>query len=253
MHMQDACLHRLSLKEIVEPYAGIVAFFECWGLPEGRKTLSFVLRAATRDKKTYIEDHGDLLFFYENMEKLVESAFLVHRLFKESAYGQTFAAVLEDAPRELFDEPDPALYCGGLGAGQRWDYFPRSLSRREFLDPYQVLEDFFDFRTLPEWREVLLELLSHAFSNAHAIESPVLRDIMDMQRYLHKLLEAAHLIYVREVFEIEGQQIVKYRPDVPPLNIPALQPDDEDADMDGAPDTGEDDIYRENEDIDTEA
>ena len=95
---------------------------------------------------------------------------------------------------------NPALYCSKLYTGEtHWDYFPRHLSRAEYLDPYWALEKCFQHKSSTEWKEFLMGLFYAAAKDDNTLaEDCHDADVYRSCRGLFKLLEACHLIKVRE-------------------------------------------------------
>ena len=104
--------------------------------------------------------------------------------------------------------PVPALYCGAVRKQSytAWDYFPRHLSRKEFADPYRVFNKLCRYKRLSEWRNTLQYFFSGAVAGG-----PVYTYFEDENIYLTcklllKLVEAAHLVKVREFEDADDQQ-----------------------------------------------
>lgn len=78
-----------------------------------------------------------------------------------------------------------------------WQDKPFRLDLDEIENPYQVVDRFFDDRTLPEHRAILWELLSAALSGSSA-ECFTAREGGEWVLYfreLEELIEASYIIY----------------------------------------------------------
>jgi hypothetical protein len=78
-----------------------------------------------------------------------------------------------------------------------WDFFPRHLSKKEFLDPYKALEKFASFRNIDQWKQVIRDLAIHALSEIPLNEFDDSNSILRTYIHLNKLIEATHLIEIR--------------------------------------------------------
>lgn len=95
--------------------------------------------------------------------------------------------------------PLPALYCGRAHDHYNaWDYFPRYLTRKEFMDPYRVFGKLARYKRLPAWRDIVQNLFSSAVSGKRIFTCCEDENFYLTGRLLLKLVEAAHLVWVRE-------------------------------------------------------
>ena len=89
-----------------------------------------------------------------------------------------------------------------------WSSFPRFLSFKEYSDPYLMFQKFFKLECSKDWTKVLKEVMEFALSIDSVM--PVINTIK-IYTYLSGLLEAAHLIDLREVVHIGGNLKTKFR------------------------------------------
>jgi hypothetical protein len=87
-----------------------------------------------------------------------------------------------------------------------FDYCPRHLTRMEYENPYLVFYKCRRKYTLVEWRQRLQDLWEHCCSSVHMYEFMDHPSIASDYKPLPKLLEAAHLIYVREIAKSKAQK-----------------------------------------------
>jgi hypothetical protein len=80
-----------------------------------------------------------------------------------------------------------------------FDYFPTSLSRREYKDPYRVIIGCLSRYTLPDWRNLLEDTWLAGLTTDTLYSLQDIRTANHVCRVLPKLLDAVHLIYVREL------------------------------------------------------
>lgn len=86
-------------------------------------------------------------------------------------------------------------YCSGVGKPDHWGDFPRSLSRSEYCNPYRVFAQLFKCRSLQRWVADWESLVEGALSSDNA---RLQLNAVWVCTGLIKLLEAAHLVWVRE-------------------------------------------------------
>jgi hypothetical protein len=125
--------------------------------------------------------------------RMVRSLILAAHALKEEKKVQ-----LQVSDDELFNKN---YYCSNLHSKNEWMEFPRALSKREFCNPYVVFKNFFKsqdlIKWLADWRDVGDSALCEFAGQLEL-------DRLKLCTYLLKLVEAAHLIDVREVTHIGG-------------------------------------------------
>jgi hypothetical protein len=72
------------------------------------------------------------------------------------------------------------------------------------MDPYLAFKRFFKYLTLPQWKGELHDLMEFALGKTSFSEACVDFDTLTIYFHLTKLVEAAHLIDVREITHIGG-------------------------------------------------
>lgn len=79
------------------------------------------------------------------------------------------------------------------------EFEPRKLSKEEVENPYQVIDNFFDFAHLPQIRTELWEMLKLTVSSSYHIQRRRDRaNLLYFYEKLEQLVEAAHIIHQRE-------------------------------------------------------
>jgi hypothetical protein len=136
-----------------------------------------------------------MLYFFDLLGKVIEAAEL---LTDEPGNREKGAVITPSSESDLLN---PYFYCSQTQKEfPAWQCFPRHLSRSEYLDPYWVLEKCFQRKSSAEWRAFLMDLFCAASKNDNSIVDDTHDiDIYRTCRYLFKLLEACHLIKVREM------------------------------------------------------
>jgi len=134
----------------------------------------------------------ELMNFQDILLKLLEAAWLLQQ---DPALRQ----VAEITVVKATGLPVPGLYCGRVCKQYTgWDYFPRYLNRKEFADPYRVFHKLLRYKRLPEWRDMIQHLFSALVSGKRIYVCCEDKNFHLTGRHLLKLVEAAHLVWVRE-------------------------------------------------------
>jgi hypothetical protein len=180
--------------EIADPYQAITELFTAADLAYYRRTIKDALNTACSDKVWNKTSPGDLLWFLERLESGINAAYLINNEKKKSP--------LSIGKEDIFN---PNLYCSWHADQGEWDFFPRSLSLKEYIDPYLAFKKFFKYLTLAEWKDRLRELMEFALGKTSFSEACVDFDTLQIYFHLTKLVEAAHLIDVREITHIGGR------------------------------------------------
>ncbi|WP_134090799.1 hypothetical protein [Olivibacter sp. XZL3] len=88
----------------------------------------------------------------------------------------------------------------------------RKLENQEINNIHLFLKDFFLYRDLDEWREILDDLLSYAHHHEHYIDTLSLSEFIVIREYLEKVAEAIFLIadlrfnYAEEQIEMQANK-----------------------------------------------
>ena len=178
-------------EKIKDPFQVIAAAFSFADMTFYRKLVKRLLQTAHSEKVYSKDSPGNLLFDMKMLESLINAAYLIVK--------QKHKSPLVISASDIMNKN---TYFGGR-PGDEWDFLPHSLSKKEFSDPYLVFTRFFEHQPLDKWKKDLEEVLNYSLSNnAH---DDVEIDFLSLYLYLNKIVEAAHLIDVREVIHIEGR------------------------------------------------
>ena len=178
---------------ITDPYQTIAEFFTAADLAYYRRTIKRAINVASSDKVWNKTSPGDLLWFFERLESAINAAYLINKEKKKSP--------LSIGKDDLFN---PNLFCSWHADLTAWDFFPRSLSLKEYIDPYLVFKRFFKYLSLAEWKRELHDIVEYALVETSFSEACIDFDTLPIYFHLTKLVEAAHLIDVREITNIGG-------------------------------------------------
>jgi hypothetical protein len=102
--------------------------------------------------------------------------------------------------RKKADWMDSQWWISKLRGGRiPFDYFPASLSAREYREPYKALQNCLATYSLPTWRKLLEDCWMAGLTTDTLFALQDMETAVHTCRLLPKLLDAAHLIYVREL------------------------------------------------------
>jgi hypothetical protein len=182
---------RTEVKDLPKAYRDIQEFFDSITLPKALAYLKSTIKSAEAKEIWKMSSPNDLLNFFESMKGLLESVFRIVDSRK------TLEVVVLSKKDKTPSLNDCSLYCANYDGLTAWDYFPRSLSKKEFRDPYKALSRFSEIRGIREWEEIMDYLLNGALGKSSLTEAGVHLEVFTISEQLHKMIEACHLIYVR--------------------------------------------------------
>lgn len=192
---QDYLKTSVWYKEPIEdPYQLIAEFFDSADIAYYRKHIKSIIQTAGSYNCWKKKDPGYLMDEFRLLESIINAAYLLNQQKKKDP--------LCIDPEDVFD---PNLFVGWHGKLDAWDFFPRSLSFKEFANPYLVLKRFFRFQELAKWKQDLQCLLDYSLRSLNILEEEENINLFGLHSHLTKLVEAAHLIDVREVNHIGGR------------------------------------------------
>ncbi len=174
-------------------YQIIHAFFDYSEMPPALRMLNTMIRAADAEKIWQGRSPADLLYFTEKLNELSEAAFSL-----TGWYDFQPAAIIEQSKKnDPWSLSNTRLYCRQHPKYSPWDYMPRTLSKKEFLNPYVALEKFTAYKSREQWQQTINNFLMHALSPSSISEFDDDTSILKCSRLLNKLIEASFLIHLR--------------------------------------------------------
>lgn len=175
--------------EITDPYQVFAETFSHGDLAHFRNIIKKMLQYAEAEKIYKEEAPCDVLL---NM-KIILSVLMAAHALKDKKKGP-----IEVSEVDVFNKK---YYCSNSRSLDPWSDFPRCLSKKEFCNPYLVFKKFFNYQALDKWMHDLEEIVDFALSR---YRGELGLDMLAIYLHLTKLIEAAHLINVREVIHIGG-------------------------------------------------
>lgn len=174
-------------------YQTIDSFFDSFDLPASVRLLRKIIRTADKSKM-WKGVPANALYFTTRLEDLITAVF---ELLQQYDYKEEVIIKEENLPA-VWTLTAFETYCGWHTGKTAWDFFPRHLTKKEFINPYIALEKCTQQHSLAEWKYLLNDILMHALSIEGISGFDQEESILDTWLHLHKLLEATHLIEVRQ-------------------------------------------------------
>ncbi|WP_018627342.1 hypothetical protein [Niabella aurantiaca] len=179
-----------SYAVITDPYQVFAECFMFADIGAFRKTIRQVLLSAAEDKVYKKEQPASALDLFKAITSVILAAQVLCRQKKTSG--------LKIEQQQFTDK---RLYARPGACCAEWEYLPKNLSAKEYGDPYKVFHRFFKYQDVAQWRQSINQALGYALAgNAEGCSIHLLK----LYVHLTKLMEAAHLIDVREVLHVDG-------------------------------------------------
>lgn len=175
--------------EIADPYQVFAETFVHSEMFYFRRMIKKILHYAEADKIYKEKSPCDVLLYMKIIRSLIKAAYSL----KEKKKGP-----IEVSERHAFNKN---YYCSHLKSTTEWADFPRFVSMKEFCNPYTVIKKFFNYQSLDQWLHDWEEAVDCALSKS---SGGMDLDKIAIYTRLCKLVEAVHLINVREVNHIGG-------------------------------------------------
>jgi hypothetical protein len=206
------------MQEIRNPYIVIKEFFSCYDLPGARRDLDKWFRSAFAEKSRMGKKESlSLLDLQEHLIRLLEAAQLLN---DDSANDEKALQLTADDAALM----NTALYYNPRRNSLAWECFPRYLSRTEYANPYIVFEKCLGQLDLTGWRKFLKDLFYAATYDTQINEAVNEDDLYYTCKCMFKLVEACHLIKVREIDPGVSPEPAVPGPAGPTISKEELQP-----------------------------
>jgi hypothetical protein len=202
-YIGDIYFQYLSDEEFIDPYKVCCDFIDFFELPYARKLISRWMQSADKNGSLPHGLAGELLCMYERFCHLLEAAWQI----SERDNNDRPANVNNRLCDYDYDLMNTRLYCSYFRLGNPWMHFPRSLSRKEYINPYRVFRKVFRYMSLADWKTTLHTLLHTSLNDHHMEDTDDHFNIVTIKLLLDKLLDAAQLISVREFKDENGKTI----------------------------------------------
>lgn len=195
-HGESLAIMQLTIEEINNPYSAISDYFSSATLAMHRESVETLLLCATTTQQWNLDQQPRMFVrVAADTEKLLETAYLLQRN-KDTVFRTNGSLItLADLHGGSIS---PSLYFPPGANGYSWVYLPRYLKTDEFFNPYLAFHALFETETLASWRKRLSEFIEFALIKNSVFELGAEHDILKISSLLYRVIEAAHLIDVRE-------------------------------------------------------
>jgi hypothetical protein len=174
---------------ISDPYQVFAEAFSTADMDFLRRFIKKILHYAEAGEMYSQKSPCDVLLFMRVIRSLIKAA----DNLKEIKNGPI---IVSEA-----DAFNKKYYRSHYSSSGEWADFPRFLSVKEFCNPYKVFKKFFKYQDCDAWVHDLEETVDCALSES---KGELGLEMLAIYSHLVKLVEAAHLINVREVTHIGG-------------------------------------------------
>ncbi len=181
---------------VTDPYQVLAEIFSASGFYSLKQTVRRVIESAM--SKGIYDDRSpaDVVLCMRWVVSLIKASHILKDVKRSK---------IEVEEKDLLN---PAFFACNRMFQDAWMDFPRYLSKKEFCNPYPVFRRFFAFVPLEIW----LDYWTGAIDRALCPErSTYPLSELKICTQLLKLIEAAHLIDVREVAHVSGSLKTHYR------------------------------------------
>src|SRR5665213_3297845 len=175
---------------INDPYQVFATCFSFATISAFRKAIKEVLLFATTSKVYNKKAPAALLAKFKVIMSVMLAANQINQAKKSSPLQLT-----------LTEFADKRLYARPHATCPEWEYLPKMLTTKEYRNPYRVFKKFFKYQPVEQWREDIALVLDYALAGYN--ESCAL-NLLQLYFHLTRLMEAAHIIDVREVTHLGG-------------------------------------------------
>jgi len=194
---QTKRLRPLFLQDLTAYYLSLHDFFSSvGGFPASKMTLHMLILIASGPPEVLLQ-HEQTPLYHSFKTKLKELIEQTYRSFVTGALN-----TLPAAQKAFYDDgaPKAAFYCPTKlnEPIDQWDFYPRFISKKDFITPHSFYQAFFAYKELSAWVEIVDALFRSATTtdelNLLSIhnENPVL-----LYLYFQRLIETSHIVYIR--------------------------------------------------------
>jgi len=175
------CLNRLALNtgrhEAVDPYQVINHFFDAGSITEMKKLFTAACTAALSQQYSWQRGcPGNLLYFYEQLELLVEACYLI--------------SINKKYNRKYLKKIQHQFKKRSLQKIQ----LPTLLSATECSNPFLVMQSFFELHSIKKWKQWLYAWMEAGLSDYDVLQSIGTQSILPYHLHVQKLMDACWCI-----------------------------------------------------------
>jgi hypothetical protein len=181
----------LEDKDICYAYQCIHHFFDVYGLPYALQYMESALKSATSNAVWKKEEPLGLLFYMETINTLCSAAFTI---FYSRAINEK--AIIDESENGERNMLNTLHVHDNYFNSNAWNNFPRSLTARQYHNPYKAIKKFCNYMAPDQWKAFFKEVLENAFTKTFN-DIYMSYDLLTTRLKILQLIEACHLIEVR--------------------------------------------------------
>ncbi len=177
-------------KDTQYAYECIRSFFDHFVIDDAVSWLESIIKAAAGKKIWKKEAPAQMLLYMKLLEALITAAFEI----TESCSKREIAIIANDSEEAA---PAPGDYVSHYRDCNPWSCFPRSLTIKQYRNPYKAIKKFTRYATLPQWKTYMEDCTEYALLDARIDDAMQSSDVLAIRLHLLQLIEACHLLDVR--------------------------------------------------------
>ena len=175
--------------KILQTLPSICQFLSHASVHDFRKLVKKLVSHATEATVYKGETPGDVLLYKNLFCSLIKTAnTLMHKK----------CSPITITEEELLNKKN---FCSHYVGANAWKEFPRHLSKKEYCNPYLAFQHFFNYQSLTDWVQCWEQVVEGALCGDTSFAPAAPLRVYD---HLARLVEAAHLVDVREIIHAEG-------------------------------------------------
>lgn len=160
---------------INDPYQAIAEFFDSTSVVSFETELYGILRACSENHPCQKDSPADVIYFFEKLESIINAGYIIYKMSRRSSVNMLDTT-----------EIVPSFY------GQRPNDTETSATSFIGVDSEEmntILNEFFDYKSLKQWKEELYEICMFSLSNQAARLWTVWIDSLPIYAHIIKLVE----------------------------------------------------------------
>jgi len=182
--------HDFEDKDTQYAYQCIRSFFDHFVIDDAVSLLESIIKAAASKKIWKKEAPAQLLLYMQLLEELITAAFEI----TGSCAIRKNAIIANDSGEAA---PAPKDYVSRYRGCNPWNCFPRSLTIKQYCNPYKAIKKFTRYASLLQWKTYIKDCTEYALLDTNIDDVLLSYDILAFRLHLLQLIEACHLLDVR--------------------------------------------------------
>ena len=177
-------------KDTQYAYECIRSFFDHFVIEDAVSRLESIIKAAASKKIWKKEAPAQMLLYMQLLGELITAAFEI----TENCSKREIAIIKNDSEDAA---PAPGDYVSHYRDCNPWSCFPRSLTIKQYRNPYKAIKKFTRYATLLQWKTYMEDCTEYALLDARIDDAMQSYDVLAIRLRLLQLIEACHLLDVR--------------------------------------------------------